>query len=79
MSTRNYSNGEVTVLWQSDLCSHCGNCVDGLPQVFNIERRPWVDIQAASSQEIVNQVSECPTGALTISEDNRKESNDSGS
>lgn len=71
MATRNYSNGEVTVLWQSDLCSHCGNCVDGLPQVFNIERKPWVDIAAATSQEIVDQVSECPTGAISISEDRR--------
>ena len=64
--TRRYSNGEVTVIWQPDLCVHAGNCARGLPRVFNPRRRPWVDATAATTAEIVAQVGKCPSGALSI-------------
>ena len=38
-----YTNGEVTILWQPDLCIHCANCARGLPEVFDPGRRPWID------------------------------------
>jgi uncharacterized Fe-S cluster protein YjdI len=60
-----YSNGDVTVIWKPDLCSHSANCVKGLPTVFNVRRKPWIDAHAATSQEIVEQVSKCPSGALS--------------
>jgi len=64
--TKQYSNGEVTVIWQPDLlCVHAGNCARGLPRVFNPRRRPWVDATAATTAEIVAQVGKCP-GALSI-------------
>jgi uncharacterized Fe-S cluster protein YjdI len=64
--TKRYSNGEVIVVWQPHLCIHSGNCARGLPQVFNPRRRPWVDVTAATTAEIVAQVGECPSGALSI-------------
>ena len=67
---RNYKRVELTVYWDSDLCIHCGNCVKGLPQVFDTTKRPWVNVQGASAQEIKDQVLQCPSGALTISEPN---------
>ncbi|HEY0866168.1 MAG TPA: (4Fe-4S)-binding protein [Fimbriimonas sp.] len=63
--TIRYSNGEVTVLWKPHRCIHSGNCVRGLPAVFDVRRRPWVDAHAASTDEIVQQVSRCPSGALS--------------
>lgn len=63
---RQYTNGEITVLWQPDLCEHCGECISGLPQVFQIDSRPWVKIDQAPSAEIVAQVAKCPSGALSI-------------
>jgi uncharacterized Fe-S cluster protein YjdI len=66
MATRDYSNGEIVVHWDSDLCTHCEACWRGLPKVFDPNRRPWVDIKAATTEEIVRQVSQCPSGALTI-------------
>ena len=62
--TRTYSNGEVTVIWKPHLCIHSGICFAGLPQVFDPRRRPWIDAQAASSEQIVAQVGRCPSGAL---------------
>lgn len=66
MAKREYTNGEITVKWDSDLCSACGLCKTGLPQVFNPDVRPWVNMAAATSAEIIRQVSRCPTGALAL-------------
>lgn len=65
---RHYTNGEVTILWQSGLCIHCANCVMGLPQVFNPAKRPWIEPTAATSDEIKAQVAKCPSGALSMVE-----------
>lgn len=62
---KRYSNGEVTVVWKPALCAHSGICFRGLPGVFDPRRRPWVEIGAASSEEIVAQVARCPSGALS--------------
>jgi uncharacterized Fe-S cluster protein YjdI len=66
IESRRYSNGEVTILWQPKLCVHCGNCARGLPQVFKPKERPWITPENASSQELVDQVAKCPSGALSI-------------
>lgn len=66
MAKREYTNGEITVKWDSDLCTACGLCKTGLPQVFNPDARPWVNMAGATSAEIVEQVKQCPTGALLI-------------
>lgn len=63
---KEYSNGEITVLWKPDLCIHSGICLKGLPKVFNLKQRPWVNINAASSEDIVQLVRECPSKALSI-------------
>ena len=54
-------NGEVTVVWKPEVCIHSTICFRGLPAVFDPRRRPWVDVQAASTAEIVAQV-EVPVG-----------------
>jgi uncharacterized Fe-S cluster protein YjdI len=65
-TTKRYSNGEVTVVWQPALCVHSGVCVRGLPAVFDTRRRPWIDLAPATTDEIVAQVGKCPSGALSI-------------
>jgi uncharacterized Fe-S cluster protein YjdI len=64
--TLKYSNGEVTVLWKPDLCIHSGNCVRGLQEVFNPQTRPWININGAITERIVEQVKKCPSGALSF-------------
>lgn len=64
---RKYTNGDITVVWQPDLCIHaalCWKAEDGLPQVFNPEKRPWVDMKQGTSEQIMKQVDKCPSGAL---------------
>ncbi len=62
---KRYSNGEITVVWQPALCCRSAICVTGLPAVFKATRRPWVDPFAATTQQIIDQVNACPTGALS--------------
>jgi len=63
---KEYSNGEVTIVWQSGLCQHSGNCVKNLSSIFKPKEQPWIQTDGASSEEIVAAVSKCPSGALTI-------------
>ncbi|HYD20727.1 MAG TPA: (4Fe-4S)-binding protein [Flavipsychrobacter sp.] len=63
--TKEYSNGEVTVVWKPDQCIHSKICWTGLITVFNPRERPWVNIQGATSKEIMAQVDKCPSGALS--------------
>lgn len=60
-----YSNGEVTIIWQPKLCAHSGNCVRGLPAVFNSREKPWIKPEQATTEQIIEQVQKCPSGALT--------------
>ena len=60
-----YSNGELTIIWQPDLCQHSGICVKTLPQVYNPKKRPWVKIENATTDELIAQINKCPSGALS--------------
>jgi uncharacterized Fe-S cluster protein YjdI len=61
---REYSTGEIVVEWQPRLCFHSHNCIKALPAVFDPERRPWVDLDQASADEVEDAVAQCPSGAL---------------
>lgn len=63
--TKKYTNGEVTIVWKSELCIHSGNCFRGLNEVFNPQRRPWVSPDGTTSAKIVDQIKKCPSGALS--------------
>ncbi|MFY0644413.1 MAG: (4Fe-4S)-binding protein [Bacteroidia bacterium] len=63
---KEYSNGEVTIVWQSKLCSHSGNCARGLPEVFQPRERPWIKPENSDTDKIIEQVKKCPSGALTF-------------
>lgn len=62
---KKYSNGEVTVVWQPSKCIHSAICFRGLPHVFDPRKRPWVTMENGQTEEIVNQVKACPSGALS--------------
>jgi uncharacterized Fe-S cluster protein YjdI len=61
---KEYATGEIVVEWEPRLCYHSHNCVRSLPQVFDPNRRPWVQIDAASADEVEVAVATCPSGAL---------------
>lgn len=62
--TRTYETDEIRVFWDATRCTHVGTCLKALPEVFDVRRRPWVDVEGASAQEVAETVRLCPTGAL---------------
>lgn len=64
--TREYRSEHVSVLWFAERCIHSAECIRRLPRVFDPDRRPWIDVDAASADEIADAVLRCPTGALHL-------------
>ena len=63
--TKNYSNDDLTIVWQPSKCIHAGECVKALPQVYNPNEKPWIKIENATSDDLKAQVASCPSGALS--------------
>ena len=62
---KEYSNGEITITWRPKLCQHAGVCVKLLPKVYNPKAKPWIQIENATTAQLKDQVSQCPSGALS--------------
>ena len=60
-----YSNGELTIVWQPELCRHAGICVKTLPNVYHPKERPWIKMENATTEELIAQIKMCPSGALS--------------
>jgi uncharacterized Fe-S cluster protein YjdI len=63
--TLKYTNNEVTVVWKPKQCIHSTICWKGLIEVFNPKERPWVKMDGATTEKIIEQVQKCPSGALS--------------
>ena len=61
---KSYEHEGFIVEYIPDRCIHAAECVRGLPQVFDPERRPWIDPTQAEAPAIADVVERCPTGAL---------------
>lgn len=66
METHEYQKDETTIVWNPKLCTHSGICVRTLPAVYNPKARSWINTANATTQELISQVSKCPSGALRI-------------
>ena len=55
--------------WDSNACTHSGNCVKGLPQVFKVEDGKFViDENGAPDEAIQRAVANYPSGAIKAAE-----------
>ena len=63
---RIYKGEGFTVGFRARRCIHVAECGRGLPEVFDVGRRPWVDTNGAALEKIIEVVSKCPSGALEV-------------
>jgi len=63
---KEYTNGEVTIVWEQEKCIHSAVCAKGLGEVFKPREKPWIQMGSVSSEDIKNQVKQCPSGALFL-------------
>ena len=75
---KEYKAYDLTVLWKPDQCIHSKNCWKGLIQVFNPQNRPWINLEAASSERIIKQIDQCPSGALSYHINNNNQNKKNG-
>ena len=71
-ASKNYTNGEVTIHWESSKCIHSAMCVKNLSKVFKPKERPWIQMENATTNEMVETVKKCPSGALSYSMNNEE-------
>ena len=62
---KEYTNGDLTVVWKPRLCIHSEICVKTLPEVYKPNEKPWIQAENASEEELKAQIEKCPSGALT--------------
>lgn len=59
-----YETDEIVVTFEPSLCIHSGMCVRGLPPVFDVRRKRWIEPENAPAADVAAQVARCPSGAL---------------
>ncbi len=61
---QSYESDEIVVTFDPNICIHSGDCVRGLPAVFDVRLKRWVRPENAPAERVAEQVRRCPSGAL---------------
>jgi CDGSH-type Zn-finger protein/ferredoxin len=70
---REYSGSGVKVSFDSSLCIHVAECLRLMPETFDLRARPWINLENAELQKVVDTVRNCPSGALRYQLDSEHE------
>jgi len=62
---KEYTNGDLTVVWKPKMCIHSGICVKTRPDVYKPGERPWIQPERTGTEELKAQIDQCPSGALS--------------
>ena len=65
---RAYEGQEITIHDNRTICCHAAECVSNLNSVFDINTNPWINPDNATTQEVIDVVKKCPSGALSYSD-----------
>ena len=81
MTRKTYAGPIIDISFDGDVCRHAAECVRGMPEVFDVSKRPWIDPTQAhtrdSAQTLRHVVGRCPSGALDIIESGADTATDS--
>ena len=62
--TNEFSNDEITVTYEPSICIHAEKCAKELSSVFRTSIIPWINLDDAETNAVINQIKKCPSGAL---------------
>lgn len=65
MAVKDYEGNGIIVHWDAEQCWHSGRCVAGSPDVFDVDRRPWITATADAADHLAAVIDTCPSGALS--------------
>jgi len=65
-SVFDYPGERASVSWDGRLCIHVAECGRATGDLFVGGRKPWCQPDLATEEEVVEVVSRCPSGALSI-------------
>ncbi len=55
----------MKIQWDENQCSHSGQCVKSLPEVFKVENGQFIiEPDKGTEGKVVDVINECPSGAL---------------
>jgi len=60
-----FEGSDLTVHWDKNTCIHSAVCVKNLNRVFKPGERPWIKVDEASAQELMDVIDKCPSKALS--------------
>ena len=66
--TKKYSNDVITIVWKPKVCIHstlCWKGEKGLRSVFDPSQKPWINPTGGTTEEIIERIDRCPSGALS--------------
>lgn len=58
-----YPAARITIVWKPEICQHAGVCVKMLPDVYHPKERPWVKPGNANTEQLIEQISKCPSAS----------------
>ena len=64
--TFTYDGEKADVTWNGRLCIHVQECGRAKGELFVGGRKPWCQPDVTTVEEVMEVVSRCPTGALTV-------------
>ncbi|MDG9683854.1 (4Fe-4S)-binding protein [Streptomyces sp. DH18] len=59
-AARSYDGEGIVVGFDAHRCLHAAECVRGLPTVFDVGRRPWIQPDNAPADEVADVIHRCP-------------------
>jgi CDGSH-type Zn-finger protein/uncharacterized Fe-S cluster protein YjdI len=64
MSNKTYQGRDIDVTFELKRCIHAAECGRRLQTVFDVAKRPWVQPDNATADQVQAAIDHCPSGAL---------------
>lgn len=61
---KRYTGEEIDITFNAERCIHAKFCVNRLAEVFDVDKRPWIDPDGATAERAAEVIEMCPSGAL---------------